>query len=241
MISRRLFLGATVAGVVLGLTGIATTRSSASIRFIGRRDTIVTLLDTGTERVLFILGAQDDELLGDVVGLTTIGGSRIDLIVATHRILATRAARTHLGGLSTPTFSIQADSSLPPIRGEISVVTGTTSLELGSSTRIRLVPSMNSGDHPDFVTSIDCCNVRINLVSSGGASRLSDGAGCDLLVVPGRTPVDIVDRNKPKLLVCTAPDSELNGIRQIQVYRSDPQIVRLGDGQLSVRDNQFSS
>lgn len=241
MISRRLFLGGAVAGVGLGYAGITATGSEASIRFIGRRETIVALLDTGTERVLFVLGERDDELLENVPGLTTLGKTRIDMVIASYRVLATRAAREHLQVGSTPVLSIQADHSLPPIRGNISLISTMVELELGAATQMQLTPATSPPDNPGFVAHIHCRGTSIALTSGGTAARLDPGSNIDLLALPGRPDLKSLNLLHPTLLVSNAPVDSETDIHQMQVYPADPQVVKIGQGSISVRDDQLSS
>lgn len=246
MISRRGLITAAVTGMSVGLAGVYLIQGDASIRFIGRRSTIITLLDTGTERVLMVLGDQDDELLENIVGLKTVGNTRVDLVIASHRILATRSARMHLRIDSTQTIAIQASASLPPIRGEVTSATQAVSLDIGKQTSIQIAPSAatlssSNAHHPDFVVSATCHNTSMILASSDAALRLSDGGICDLLAVPG-SPGDVaMARINPQLFVSNRPLVEEASITQMQVFESDPQTIRIGDGKLQIRDDQLSS
>lgn len=240
MISRRKLVIGGVGGILFGLTAVALTRSETSIRFIGRRQTIIALLDTSTERVLIVLGEQDDELLTYVPGLKTVGNTRIDLVVASHRVLATRAAREHLHIDNITTLSVQASSSLPPIRGEVTSITGSTTLDLGGKSTMKIDVTGLQADHPDFLVTFDFQGSRLFLASSSAAMRTIDNRSPNLLAVPG--PAEAIPdlQVTPHVLVCNAPDDTLK-TPQIQVFPTDPTIVRIGDGSISVRDDQLSS
>lgn len=241
MISRRSFLGVSLIGAMCGLIASSRSRAEASIRFIGRRETIIALLDTGSERVLFLLGEQDDELLASIPGLTTIGNSRIDLVVGTHRLLSTRAAREHLHLDSTRAVAIQADASLPPIRGEISTVTETIELQLGDMTSIQITPLVRPDDHPDFSVTIRHRDVSIALVSGEDALRHVDIGAYALLAIPGRPGIRATSTVQPQLIVCNSPNLEDVAINQMAVYRDDPQVVRIDPAGIRIRDDQLFS
>lgn len=241
MISRRKFLTIASFGAILGITGMAFTRTEASIRFIGRRETIVALLDTGVERVLFLLGESDDELLGDIAGLSIIGNTRIDMVVGSYGAISTRSAREHLRLDATTAIVIQSDTSLPPIRGDISTVTATTDLQLGDSTRIRIAPSPGPAENQDFVVDIHHKDTRVILVSNEAALRLVDAGSCAVLVVPGRPGETAINRVQPQLIVCNSPNLEQLPVSQMQVYRTDPQVVRIEGSGIRVHDDQLSS
>lgn len=240
MISRRKLVAGTAGGIMLGLTGVMLTRGEASIRFIGRRQTIIALLDTSTERVLFVLGERDDELLANIPGLITVGKSRIDMVIATHRILASRAAREHLRVDIAPSLAIQSSESLPPIRGNVTSVTIPTSIEIGNDSSMHIELAGFEAEHPDFLVTIQCRGNRLVLASGASALRMSDGAETDLLVLPGSAK-SLADANiVPQILVCNSRE-ETSGFPQIEVFPTDPTIVRINEGSLSVRDDQFSS
>ena len=241
MISRRLLAGSTLTGAIFGLAGISATRSDASIRFIGRQRTIVALLDTGSERVIFVLGDRDDQLLADITGLTTIGNTRIDMVVASYRVLATQAAREHLRINSTTTISVQSNLSLPPIRGQVSPLTQIADITLGDATSMRLTPVTDIDEEAHFVADIVSYGVRIILAGQDGAVRFSRSSSCDLLAIPGRPDTRTVSNVHPQVLVCNSPNKDQISINQIQVFRTDPQVVRIGDGRISFRDDQLSS
>ena len=240
MISRRKLAIGGVGGILLGLTGVALTRSEASIRFIGRRQTIIALLDTSSERVLIVLGDQDDELLSNVPGLKTVGNTRIDLVVANHRILATRAAREYLQIDTITALSVQASSSLPPIRGNVNQITESTVLDLGGKSTMKIDVTGLEADHPDFLVTINCHGTRLILSSSNAALRAISDRSPDLLAVPGPAEANTHAHLSPHVLVCNTPDDSLE-TRQMQVFATDPAIVRIGDGSISVRDDQLSS
>lgn len=239
MITRRKLVTATAGGTLFGLTGVMLTRGEASIRFIGRRSTIIALLDTKTERVLFLLGEQDDGLLSHIPGLTTVGNSRIDLVIASHRILATAAARKHLQTETIPTLAIQASNSLPPIRGEVTSVTSSLMLNLGETTSMQIDVGRAKDDHPDFLVAISSHGCSLLMGSSHTALRMANHGHCDLLTLPG-SAASIVDSNiSPQLLVCNSLSDE-TGFAQMDVFPTDPISVQIGNGAISIRDDQLS-
>lgn len=220
---------------------MAFTRSNASIRFIGRRESIIALLDTGVERVILLLGELDDELFGDAAGLNTIGNSRIDLVMGTYNVIASRSAREHLRLDSTAAIVIQGDASLPPVRGNISMITATADIKLGETTSIRIAPSLMPAEHPDFAVDIRHKNTRMILTSGEAGLRLVDSGSCSLLVIPGRPSERAISAVQPQLVVCNSPNLEELPVHQMQVFRSDPQVVRIHDEGIGVRDDQLSS
>lgn len=240
MIGRRKLVAGAAGGILLGLTGIMLTRNEASIRFIGRRQTIIALMDTSTERVLIVLGERDDDLLANTLGLTTVGNTRIDLVVATHRILATQAAREHLQMDSIPSFAIQTNESLTPIRGNTSSITAPVSVELGNGSSMHIQLTGAEADHPDFLITIQCRNNLLVLANHTSALRLLSNGKPDLLALPGPAEGFANSMLTPQILVCNTRDGA-SDIAQIEVFPADPSIVRIGDGRLTVRDDQFSS
>lgn len=246
MINRRQLLAATTTGAVFGLTVRAMTDSYASLRFIGRRSTIITLLDTGSERILIVIGEQDTDLLANIPGLTTIGNTRIDMVVATHRVLASRTGREHLQLENTPAIAIQAHSSLPPIRGDIAVATYPVGLKPGDHTRLHITPSLggaseDNADHPDYVIDIVYQHTRIVLASSDSALRIMDGGNCEALVVPGAPGPIATSRLQPALLISTAVRPENIIAPYVQAFPSDPMVARFESNGITVREDQLSS
>lgn len=241
MISRRGFLGAAVAGVAVGIVGAAATRSQASLRCIGRGKSILALLDTDVERALFVLGDPNERLLADVAGLTTIGGSRIDLVVATHRILAAEVARANLPLGSAQIVSVQTDASLAPILGSVHLATHAIGLTMGESTRLQIVSGAQSADHPDFLVDIECRERRLLLASNAPALRMASSSGYDALVLPGMGDVGAVKRVQPQVMVSNTRSAEEIGITQIEVFPADPIVMGINENGISVRRNQLSS
>lgn len=246
MINRRQLLAATATGVVVGLVGASVTRGDVSIRFIGRQSTIIALLDTGEARAMLVLGQRDDDLLENIPGLKTVGNTRIDLVIASHRVLATHAAREHLQIDSTPTIAIQANTSLAPIRGDITPVTSAIELEVGDAIPVRITASGSGlpdleADDPDFVISAKYDETRILFASSDSALRLTDDGACDLLAVPGSPGNVALARYKPQLFVSNSPLKEGLLSAQMQVFRSDPMVVQIERGGIQLRDDQVSS
>lgn len=236
---RRLFAAA--AGIAVGIVGSATTRSDASIRFLGRGSSILALLDTGTERALFALGAPDNRLIADTAGLTTIGRSRVDLVVATHRTLATDIARKHMSLDTAQILSVQSDASLPPIQGAVHLASHSLELTLGNTTKLTVTAGVNPTDHPDFLVEIECLGRRLLISSSASALRTASGSGHDLLVLPGEASADDVNRVRPQVVVGNYRGEEEIDTVQIEVFPTDPIVVGIRDEGISVRRNQLSS
>ncbi len=240
MISRRKLAVGSLAGALFGLSGVALLRNDASIRFMGQGNTIIALLDTSRERVLFVLGEQNEGLLEKLNGLTTAGNSRIDLVVATHRILTTQAGRKHLRPDLPPTLAMQTSSSLPPLRGQVTTALDSTTVEIGEETMIEVEVAGSDPDHPDFLVTILCQGADIVFTNSKSGLRLMKDPTCDLLALPGSADAITGSYISPKLLVTNAPMPELDG-DQLEVFPSDPSVVRIGNGGISVRDDQLSS
>jgi hypothetical protein len=246
VISRRQFFGATAAGVMAGLAGVAVTRGEATIRLIGRRSSIIALLDNGTERVLMVLGSQDDDLLMNIPGLKTVGNTRVDLVIASHRILATRAARHHLNIETTPTLAIQAHASLPPIHGNVTPIVHPIVLGIGNATTLQVQPTRArltgpEAEHPEFLITVDCVGRHLILASGDQALLLADGVSPAMLVVPGSPGTNATTRLNPQVLVSNSPATEGIAAPQIQVFRTDPAVVRIHADGLILRDDQLSS
>ena len=240
MIGRRTLLAGSLGGLLFGLTGVALLRNDSSIRFIGRRQTIIALLDTTTERVLFVLGERDDELLAYIAGLTTVGNARIDLVVASHRVLATRAAREHLNAGTVPTLVLQMSGSMPPIRGNVTNISGGTTLDLGGKALMEIDVTGTEADHPDFLVNIDIRGNQLQLASSEYSLRMSEIGNPTLLALPGSAAGVERLNISPEVLVCNAPNPDLAN-RQVEVFASDPSIVQIGEGSLTIREDQLSS
>lgn len=240
MINRRKLIIGAVGGTLIGLGGMALTRNGASIRFIGRRNTIIALLDTSTERALIVLGERDDDLLDFVPGLKTVGNTRIDLVIAGHHILSTSAAREHFQLVSTSTISVQGSASLPPIRGDVTAVTSSSTIKLGKNTEIKISVAGIQDDQPDFLVDIATRETRLVLLSGGSTLRMNDIASPDLLALPGSADQLTRSNITPQILVCNTR-SEAIKVPQMEVFPLDPSIIRLNDGSLSVRDDQLSS
>lgn len=193
-----------------------------------------------------VLGEGDDDLLANITGLTTVGSTRIDLVVASHRVLATQAARDHLEIESIPTISLQAHNSLPPIRGSIMPTSQTREIKIGNSTTMRIALSgsmLSSGDagDPDFLISIMHRKTRIVLANRDTALRIGLPISPDVLVVPGSPGPIASDRFQPHLFVCNSPNHEVVTSAQLPVYPSDPMVIRFREGEMVVWDDQVSS
>lgn len=248
VISRRHVIPATAAGLLVGsIAGIVGTQFSqneASIRFIGRRNTIFALLDTGTGRVLILLGEHDDELLNNLPALKSFGSRRIDLVVATHRFLTTRAARETLNLNTTAALSVQANLSLSPIRGDIIPVPSRVAFTIGNDTNVDVLPiasGADTRDHPDFVVEVNCRGVRMLLTSNERGLRHADSGPFHLLAVTG-TPGEIANsRLASSLIVSNLRTTNFGATTQVQVYPSEPVIVGINHDALQIREDQLSS
>lgn len=194
------------------------------------------MLDTSNERALFVLGERDDELLQNIPGLTTIGNNRIDLIIASHGTLATQAARTHLGTDHIKTLAIEGHESLPPIRGNITPVSGPISLNLGNATSLQLDIAGRGEDQSIFLATIHHQDIRVILASSRTALQLQKKLDVAVLAVPGQA-ANISDLTlTPQILVTNTPDAALD-IKQPEVSASDPINIKIDQGTISIHSD----
>lgn len=246
MIDRRrlLTLTATAAlGVGAGFAGARLSGEQASIRFIGDRNSMIALLDTGQERVIFVVGEQNDALTKNVANLVTVGNGRIDLVVATHRVLATRAAREYLGIEEVTTVCLQSDMSLPAIRGKVKTTAHNMDITLGNTATLSIRPqgpAPVNADHPEYIGDIRIQGIRMLIGSSLSALRRANVGRADLLAVTGAVTDEILGQVEPSLVVCNSP-LEASDAAQMQVFWNDPVIVRIDDGAIRFRPDQLSS
>lgn len=248
MITRRRFLASTLAatstGIVAGITAGRVMQPGPSVRFIGHRTSMIALIDTGLERALIVLGERDDNLLASIPGLKVAAGRRIDLVMASHDVLASRAARKHLQIDEVTTICVQSDASLPPIRGHVLPLTSDASLDLGehASVAIRMRPtgpSIGLPDRPMFLVQVTMNETRLLFVDNPGSMRLAETGAVHLLAVPGE--IGTTERMSSAALVVTTRADQFPNRPALQVSSTDPVVVRVRDGSIEVRENQLLS
>lgn len=250
MISRRRLITAGIAtitaGAVSGYIGSQLALSDASIRFIGTRTAILALLDTGRERVLIVLGAPDDRLLRNAIGLRTIGNHRLDLIIAPYRVLTMPAALQHLGFDTVQTVSVQGHLSLPPVRGEILPLADALEIRLGDSGIMRVLSlgfavGLSEPEDPDYLVEVTLNGARISLGSADAAFRSGSGIPAHLVAVPGRPGPIVTQQTSAPLIVCSTPVEPQADMIQMPVFPNDPVVVHLKQNGITVNSNQLSS
>lgn len=238
MISRRVFT-ALLAGIPAGVIGGSFLRRwttpGASIRFIGQRDTLLALLDTGEERVLFLLGEPDTRVLEHLPQLLTVGNIRIDLVVGSHRWLTSDGFRSAIDLESIATLSLQGDTSLAPISGNVTPVTSVRSIRLGSETTVTLSVDQQFGDDPNdphMLVEIWIDETRIALANTVASfTMLTDPI--HLLAAPGEVSVEAIEQVSPSVFVGTALH-EPRQFEELLTYYNEPIALVINNGQLEV-------
>ncbi len=231
MISRRSMVTATLAAIPVGVSGGFLARtflgSGASIRFLGRNDAMISLLDTGVTRALFLLGEPDVAMLANVAQLLTLGRTRLDLVVGSHRWLTADGLRSELDLHRLTTISLQADASLPPIRGKVIPVTDVQFLGLGSDcdVTIRLARGTSANaDDPAVHVGIRFQHTRMVLASSPAAPGDNDSLA--LLAVAGEVNADALAQVSPALFVGTTLPKGYDG-SAILMHHNEPVKLRI--------------
>lgn len=239
MIGRRAFVLGGISlpcGVGLGLWVHAANRSHASIRLIGDNDGILALLDTGHERVLMLTGSISDYLWNQLPILRTLGRSRIDLLIGSYENLLPRSVRDDVG--EALAISLQRDASLPPLAGDVQIVSDYSEIALGDHAKITL---QLSGANSDFVVSCDVADTSVVLVSSTSAMRLIEETGMYALIVPGEFVSEDISLNHASLII-GASDPPMN-LEQpyLQIFPTSVTSITPHDGGISVPQDQLSS
>lgn len=249
MITRRRFvataLAATTSGIVAGIAAARAMRPGPSVRFIGRIDSMIALLDTAGERVLIVLGERDDDLLASIPGLKLAGSRRVDLVIASHAVLASRAAREHLDLDHVTALCLQSSASLPPIRGKVLPAASSTSLTLGNTTNVsvRLRPTSlvpGSSARPAFVIAVTMADTRLVFADNGDSLRLADSAPVHLIAVPGEIAESDLRTPNAALLVTTQADQHAERAA-LHVTSTNPVVVQVRDGAIEVQEHQLLS
>lgn len=249
MISRRRLLAgstaAVVCGAAVGVVGSQVLTPQSSVRAIGAGKSMLVLLDTGIERVLFVLGEPNDGLLKNAAGISTVGNQRIDVLVATHQILASRSARESLPLESAHTLCLQNDMTLPPIRGVSAIVMDHARLNLGDRMHISIwidqsVTDEDALNQPSFSVGITRGNVSAILLGNAKAKMPLAHSSPGVLIVPDAADADLARRLSPSLLVCTEGKREVL-VDQMQVFWNDPVRVELGTETIAYRRDQLWS
>lgn len=117
--SRRQAIATIAGGAVLGgVWGAAfpalAMESRPTLAAVGHRGAQIVLIDSTAGRALILLGDPDDNLIDRLPAMMTMFRQRIDLIIGSHAVLATRAARLR------DRWSIQyAISMQPTATGEV--------------------------------------------------------------------------------------------------------------------------
>ena len=237
MISRRAIAAGIVGVAGGGLGGVLVAmraRPEASIRFIGREDTIIALLDTTNERVLFFLGEPNERVLDHLPQLLTYGGTRVDLIAASHRWLTFAGIRDAIDLDSTQTLVLQSDSVLPPIAGNVHVVLDSMVIELSGGTEIRITVDRddpNEPANPLIAVEIAIDGSRLLLANREPALELVFERQ-QLIAVPGDVSPEALHAFSPSIVVSTAL-LEDTIFENVLVYDSDPIALTLSSGTIS--------
>lgn len=239
MIGRRAFVLGGISlpfGVGLGLWVHAANQSQPSIRLIGDDDGILALFDTGRERVLMLTGPISDYLWNQLPILRTLGHSRIDLLIGSYENLLPRSVRQDVGNALA--ISLQRDASLPPLAGDVQIVSDYSEIALSDHAKITL---QLSGTNSDFVVSCDIADTTVVLVSSIAAMRLMKLTGIHALIVPGEFVSEDISLNHASLII-GASDSPMN-LEQpyLQIFPTSVTSVTPHDGGISVPQDQLSS
>lgn len=238
MISRRAFSAALAAipvGIACGTLVRQWPDSGATIRFLGERQTIITLLDTGNERALFLLGEPNAGILAHLPQLLTFGNTRVDLIAASHQWLTTEGIRTVLNMDDTPTISLQGNSTLPPIVNTVRPVSDALSIQLGNTTVVNVTVTQQLGDEsddPHVRIEITCQGIRMFLASRETALDNSL-AQAHLIAVPGDVSLASIERLSPALFVGTTLHADAE-IDEVMVFYNEPVTLSISDSKLTV-------
>lgn len=249
MITRRRLIASSAAalacGSAIGVVGSQMQTPQSSLRAIGARKSMLVLVDTGNERVLFVLGEPNESLLKNAAGISTIGNQRIDVLVATHLVLASRAARESLPLESAHTLCLQSDMTLPPIQGVNDVVMDNATLELGDGMHLSVwidqsVQNEDALNQPSF--SVGITREKVSAVLLGGAQAKvpPSQSSPDVLVVPGAANAELARKMSPSLLVCNEGNPAVL-TDQMQVFWNDPVRIELGTETISYRRDQLWS
>lgn len=243
MISRRAFT-AGLAAIPFGAAGGFMIRhwiaSGASIRFIGRNESMIALLDTSNVRILFLIGDPDAPMLAYLPQLLTVGRTRVDVIIASHRWLTTGGLRSTLDIASVNTISLQAHASLPPIQGNIVALTDHMEIDLEEGNKIAIsVRPFDDPADPDALIDIACDGTRIILANRASALNAADTKP-NLLALPGDIDGELIQQVGPALFLGTDlyPESALP---QMQLFHNDSVNLAIRNGAVIVRENQLSS
>ncbi|MCV0404576.1 MAG: hypothetical protein K5924_12850 [Chloroflexi bacterium] len=240
MISRRALTAGIVAiptGILGGLLVRNWTRESASIRFIGRRNSILALLDTGNSRAMFCLGQPDTDVIANLPQLRTFGKDRVDVVIASHKWLTTTGFREAIDIDETSTISLQADESPGTIVGNVTPVSDDRQIKLDENTTadIQIVRSINDdANDPGVLIQISCNGSKIDLANN--ASSLEGlFENPDLLAVPGEVDADQIVGHSPAIFVSTALHTDL-AIDEYLVFLDESIAFTIADGQLALQE-----
>lgn len=237
MISRRAIAAGFVGVAAGGLGGVLIktwARPEASIRFIGQEDTIIALLDTTSERVLVFLGEPNERVLDHLPQLLTYGGTRVDLIAASHRWLTLDGIRDAIDLDSTQTLVLQADGGLPQISGNTQEVLDSMTIELSGGTEIRFTidhDDPNEPANPLIAVEIAIDGSRLLLANREPALGLVFDRQ-QLIAVPGDVSPEALRAFSPSIVVSTAL-LEDTGFENVLVYDNDPIALTLSGGTIS--------
>ena len=249
MISRRRLIASSASaiacGSAIGVVGSQMLSLQASLRAIGAGKSMLVLVDTGSERVLFVLGEPNEGLLRNAAGISTIGNQRIDVLVATHLVLASRAARESLPLESAHTLCLQSDMTLPPIQGVNDVVMDHATLGLGDRMQLSVWIDESARDEdalnqPSFSVGVARGKVSAVLLGSAKAKMPPSHSSPDVLVVPDAANADLTGKVSPSLLICNEGKRAVP-VNQMQVFWNDPIRVELGTESISYRRDQLWS
>lgn len=236
---NRRALTAALAAIPAGIAGGMLVRhwtatDGASIRFIGQRDTMIALFDSGNERALFLIGEPDSRVLEHLPQLLTFGRTRVDLLIASHRWLTADGIRSAIDLETTATLSLQANTSVPPISGNVLPVTDSYLVKLGEIAEITISVSPDVGDEPnDPLTAIEirANDTRLLVANREPALWLTSGR-TTLLAAPGDIAVESIETISPSVFVGTALYDDAP-FEQLLVYYNEPISLAIGDGTLT--------
>ncbi|MCA9832536.1 MAG: hypothetical protein KC435_01180 [Thermomicrobiales bacterium] len=241
MISRRnLVIGgiSIPTGVGLGLWAHTANRLAASIRLIGNDDGILTLLDTGRERVLILSGTIDSDLWSHLPILRTLGRARIDMVIGSYANLLPRTVREGVG--EALMISMQKDASLPPLGGNVQVITDYTELAVGAG-KVTVEASGPVVESPTFVIAWEIEDTTTLILSGIEALRQRHQSQVHALVVPGELAAEDVSNTGAALIVGAADvPVNLEG-PYLQIFPTAVTTITPGDEAISVPKDQLSS
>lgn len=207
------------------------TNRQAALGVIGRDDAQYWLFDTGKQRALIMLGAYSPELIESLSTLATMERGNVDLIIASHGLLAAVGAEWVRSHSTARVIALSTSHSAAPLSFPHELVSDLTMVEFGEDVALALeIPVQVEEDQP-IEWSVTIASRRLTLVLATSQQAIPlEGSAANLVGAPA------LEQPHPGAMihVSNASDSPALTENHYRAHASSPRWFRLQDDEIGL-------